>query len=39
VVTGPIASATSLEQLDDLIAATQLELDEEAIARLDAASA
>jgi aryl-alcohol dehydrogenase-like predicted oxidoreductase len=38
VVTAPIASATSLEQLDDLIAATQLELDKDAIARLDAAS-
>ncbi len=38
VVTAPIASATSLEQLDDLVAATRLELDEGAIAALDAAS-
>jgi aryl-alcohol dehydrogenase-like predicted oxidoreductase len=38
-VTAPIASATSLEQLDDLVAATRLRLDESAIAALDAASA
>jgi aryl-alcohol dehydrogenase-like predicted oxidoreductase len=38
-VTAPIASATRLEQLDDLIAATQLELDSASIAALDAASA
>ncbi|MBG6935297.1 aldo/keto reductase [Pseudomonas aeruginosa] len=38
-VTAPIASATSLEQLDDLIAATHLTLDEQAIHRLDSASA
>ena len=38
-VTAPIASATSLEQLDDLIAATHLKLDEQAIHRLDSASA
>jgi aryl-alcohol dehydrogenase-like predicted oxidoreductase len=39
VVTAPIASATSLAQLDDLIAGTRLELDEAAIGLLDAASA
>jgi aryl-alcohol dehydrogenase-like predicted oxidoreductase len=38
-ITAPIASATSLEQLDDLVAATRLRLDESAIASLDAASA
>jgi len=38
-ITAPIASATSLEQLDDLIAATRLELDEATIAKLDQASA
>jgi aryl-alcohol dehydrogenase-like predicted oxidoreductase len=38
-VTAPIASATSLEQLDALIAATRLRLDPEAVALLDAASA
>ncbi|WP_230663727.1 aldo/keto reductase [Pseudomonas aeruginosa] len=38
-VTAPIASATSLEQLDALIAATHLKLDEQAIHRLDSASA
>ncbi|WP_435010703.1 aldo/keto reductase [Tundrisphaera lichenicola] len=37
-VTAPIASATSLPQLNDLIEATRLELDGEAIAILDAAS-
>ena len=38
-VTAPIASATSIGQLDSLIAATKLELSKEAIARLDTASA
>ncbi len=38
-ITAPIASATSLEQLDDLIAATQLELDQAAIEKLNQASA
>ena len=38
-ITAPIASATSLEQLDDLIAATKLELDQAAIEKLDQASA
>lgn len=38
-VTSPIASATSLVQLDQLIAATRLELPAAAVARLDAASA
>jgi aryl-alcohol dehydrogenase-like predicted oxidoreductase len=38
-ITAPIASATKIEQLNDLIAATQLELSAEQIARLDAASA
>lgn len=38
-VTAPIASATSLEQLQELIAATRLELDPAAIDRLDQASA
>ncbi len=38
-VTAPIASATSLEQLQDLVAAAQLQLDRPAIERLDQASA
>jgi aryl-alcohol dehydrogenase-like predicted oxidoreductase len=38
-VTAPIASATNMEQLEDLIAATRLTLDAEAVAALDAASA
>jgi aryl-alcohol dehydrogenase-like predicted oxidoreductase len=38
-VTAPIASATSIGQLDSLMAATKLELDADAIKRLDAASA
>jgi aryl-alcohol dehydrogenase-like predicted oxidoreductase len=38
-VTAPIASATSLAQLDELIAATRLELDAQALAALDRASA
>jgi aryl-alcohol dehydrogenase-like predicted oxidoreductase len=38
-VTAPIASATTLEQLEDLIAATRLQLDADAIRSLDTASA
>jgi aryl-alcohol dehydrogenase-like predicted oxidoreductase len=38
-VTAPIASATSLEQLDSLVAATQLKLEAADIAELDEASA
>ena len=38
-VTAPIASATSLEQLDDLIEATRLELDSSSIEMLNQASA
>jgi aryl-alcohol dehydrogenase-like predicted oxidoreductase len=38
-ITAPIASATSLEQLNDLIGATQLELDAASIKRLNDASA
>ena len=38
-VTAPIASATSLRQLDDLFAATRLRLDPDALERLNAASA
>ncbi len=38
-ITAPIASATNLEQLDDLIKATRLELDADARQALDAASA
>jgi len=38
-VTAPITSATSLKQLDELIAATRVQLDPEAIARLNQASA
>ena len=38
-LTAPIASATRIEQLDDLIAATRLRLDPATVARLDAASA
>jgi aryl-alcohol dehydrogenase-like predicted oxidoreductase len=37
-ITAPIASATSLEQLDDLIAATRLELDTASIELLNEAS-
>jgi aryl-alcohol dehydrogenase-like predicted oxidoreductase len=37
-VTAPIASATSVAQLDELVAATKLELDAEAMRALDAAS-
>ena len=38
-VTAPIASATSLEQLQDLVKATRLQLDAAAIAQLDKTSA
>jgi aryl-alcohol dehydrogenase-like predicted oxidoreductase len=38
-ITAPIASATSLDQLQDLIAAVSLTLPAEAMARLDAAGA
>lgn len=38
-ITAPIASASNLEQLPDLIAATRLQLSQEDIHRLDAASA
>jgi aryl-alcohol dehydrogenase-like predicted oxidoreductase len=38
-VTAPIASATSLAQLDDLMAAVDLKLDQDALALLDQASA
>jgi aryl-alcohol dehydrogenase-like predicted oxidoreductase len=37
-VTAPIASATSLDQLNDLAEATRLKLPPDAISRLDAAS-
>ncbi len=37
-VTAPIASATSLAQLEELVAAARLKLDPEALQRLDAAS-
>jgi aryl-alcohol dehydrogenase-like predicted oxidoreductase len=37
-IAAPIASATSLAQLDDLVAATRLALPPETIAKLDAAS-
>jgi aryl-alcohol dehydrogenase-like predicted oxidoreductase len=38
-ITAPIASATTLAQLEDLIAATRLKLDADAIKQLDTASA
>lgn len=38
-VTAPIASATSLAQLDELMGAVDLALDPEALALLDRASA
>jgi len=38
-ITAPIASATSVEQLNELVQATQLELDRESIERLNKASA
>jgi aryl-alcohol dehydrogenase-like predicted oxidoreductase len=37
-ITAPIASATSIEQLDDLVEAAQLQLDHEAIEMLNKAS-
>lgn len=37
-VTAPIASATSMKQLEELVAATRLQLDPASIAALDAAS-
>ena len=37
-ITAPIASATSLEQLHDLVEATKLELDHDSIVRLTSAS-
>jgi aryl-alcohol dehydrogenase-like predicted oxidoreductase len=38
-ITAPIASATSVEQLQDLVAATRIALSRDAIERLDRASA
>jgi aryl-alcohol dehydrogenase-like predicted oxidoreductase len=38
-ITAPIASATSLDQLSDMIAAVRLELPPEAMALLDQAGA
>ena len=38
-ITAPIASATTVEQLNDLVAATRLHLDESDIEQLNAASA
>jgi aryl-alcohol dehydrogenase-like predicted oxidoreductase len=38
-ITAPIASATNMAQLEDLVAATQLKLDAAAIKKLDTASA
>jgi aryl-alcohol dehydrogenase-like predicted oxidoreductase len=38
-ITAPIASATSMAQLDDLVAAARLSLDAEAIRSIDSASA
>ena len=38
-ITAPIASATSVEQLNDLVQATTLELDRESMEKLDKASA
>jgi len=38
-ITAPIASATSVEQMNDLVAATQLELDSASIELLNQASA
>jgi aryl-alcohol dehydrogenase-like predicted oxidoreductase len=37
-ITAPIVSATNMAQLEDLVAATRLKLDKDAIATLDAAS-
>ena len=39
VITAPIASATSVKQLDELLAATYLKLDANAVRKLDQASA
>src|SRR5882672_12496056 len=38
-ITAPIASATSVEQMNDLVAATQLELDSSSVELLNQASA
>jgi aryl-alcohol dehydrogenase-like predicted oxidoreductase len=38
-ITAPIASATNMAQLEDLVAATRLKLDAAAVKKLDAASA
>jgi aryl-alcohol dehydrogenase-like predicted oxidoreductase len=38
-ITAPIASATSVEQLNELVQATTLELDRESIEKLNKASA
>ena len=38
-VTAPIASATSLEQLNEILGSAQLQLSEDARVRLEAASA
>ena len=38
-ITAPIASATNMAQLEDLVGSTRLKLDKEAIKQLDAASA
>ena len=38
-ITAPIASATSPDQLEDLIASVRLKLDPDAVAALDAAGA
>lgn len=38
-MTAPIASATSVQQLESLAAATRLKLDPEEVAELDEASA
>jgi aryl-alcohol dehydrogenase-like predicted oxidoreductase len=38
-ITAPIASATSLDQLEDLIAAPRIELDADSVAAIDKASA
>jgi aryl-alcohol dehydrogenase-like predicted oxidoreductase len=38
-VTAPIASATNLEQVEDLVKAASLKLDQQAVAALDTVSA
>ena len=38
-ITAPIASATSVDQLKDLIAAPRIELDADSVAAIDKASA